>query len=310
MKRVIAIVALVASWAIVYWPGLAAAQDGGDDGGTDEVLPADDGSVDETPAEEAPAEEAPMEEPMAGDAMGEAAMSSPRLVLPKDQIFVQAFLEINLSKGQAFKPLALQPDVWYGVTDDITVGLVHSPRALSGFVAPAAPGGGLCLGSSENCGNRYSGVGLLGRYHLLDDPVILAADGGLVFGDFDPFSLAIKLGVVGEKKFDKISVLFGASLSLGLTNRDNGNKEVLSLPVGAMYEVMPKLSAGVQTGIRLPFSNAGDLYSIPLALAGRYIVTPKIIVDASFSLPLLITGIPDSSGVAARVLTLGGAYVF
>ena len=195
----------------------------------------------------------------------------------------------------------------------VRIGLVHSPRALGGFLVGGFPGGGLCLGSKDDaCARaRYSTVGLLGRYHLLDDPVILAADGGFVINDFDPFALSLKLGATGEWQYsDKIAVLFAANLNFGLSERDAGNKEFFNLPVSVMYQVMPKLAAGVQTGFRTPLQDAGDLYSIPFGFGARYIVSPKIIIDGSFTLPLLITGVPDSSGVAARALTIGGGYIF
>ncbi len=322
MKRV-----LVACTALALLiPSAAMAQD-------------DDDSLDGM-EEAAPEEELSVEEPIddgGGEGEGDPAaeaMPAPaagagghRLVLPKDQIFVQAFLEINLSKESAFKPISIQPDGWFGVNNDLTVGLVHSPRAVTGFIAPEGPGTGICLGSTGtdgNCASNYSNMGLLARYHLLDSPVILAADGGLLFRDFDPFTLSLKLGVVGEwQQSEKLAVQFGLNLAFGITERSQDvagesvtiNGDFINLPVAVMYQVMPKLAVGVQTGFRSRLQDLGDRYTVPLSLGARYLVSPKIIVDASFSLPLLITGQEDAdggnaSGIAARILSIGGGYVF
>lgn len=299
----------------------------GDDGGSVDDLPGMDAA---DPASTDPAtDDASAETSM--DGMGDSptmGASGTRLTLPKGQIYAQGFLEINLSKDGVFKPVSIRPDVWYGVNDDLTVGLGHSTRALSGFLVDVVPGGGLCLGATTidepddtiSCARgRYNTIGALARYHLLDSPVILAVDGGLVINDFDPFALALKLGVVGEwMQSEKLAVLFGLNLNIAVAGREDNNpfsKEFLNIPVSVMYQINAKLSAGAQTGFRTPFSDAGDAFSIPLSLGARYMLKPNIILDGSFGFPYLVTGVKDangdnSSGVAARVLNLGAGYVF
>src|SRR5882757_2600288 len=69
-------------------------------------------------------------------------------VVPKGKLVLDAQLELNLSSGNAFKPVSLAPDLWYGVTDDITLGLVHSGLGETGFIG--AVGDSLCLTGSSN----------------------------------------------------------------------------------------------------------------------------------------------------------------
>lgn len=233
------------------------------------------------------------------------------MTLPKDKIYVQGYVEVNLSSGAVAKPISVAPDVWYGVMEELSVGLIHSRMGGDGFFA--GPGTGLCLtGSSNGCANVYNNVGIDARYHLFDGtdkPIVLAADGGLFFRSLDPFAIALKVGAVGKKTISKIDLVFGASLVLGLTERDAGNKEVLSLPISAIYPVSDKLGVGGQTGLVLPFSAAGDTFLIPLSVAARYIVSPQIAVEGVFSFPALLGGSVIAQDIDGRVLSIGASYL-
>ncbi len=253
------------------------------------------------------------------EAGASSAKESQRMTLPKDKIFIQAYLDFSLSSDAVAKPISVAPDVWYGLMDDLSLGLVHSSSGSIGFFGGA--GSGLCFTGSDNgCPSFYSNAALLARYHLFDgvaQPVVLAADGGLVFRDFDPFTLSLKLGAVGKVGAGPVDVLFGANLLLGITERDGvvigdtevgGNKEVISLPVSALYPVLPELAVGVQTGLVLPLQNLADTFFIPFAVAGRYVVTPQIAVEGAFSFPSLL-GSDAAAGFDGRVLSVGVGYI-
>jgi len=242
-----------------------------------------------------------------------------RMTLPEMQLYIQAFLPINLTTDVAFKPVSIAPDIWFGLMKDLTVGLTHSRHAADGFFG--GPSAGLCFqGDMDGCPDPLNATALQARYHIPDDkvPIPLAAEGGLVFSSFDPFAISLKLGAVGRWEKDKLTALFGLNFFLGLSSRtaDDGmgneittNGETINLPITVMYAVMPKLSVGGQTGVVLPLQNTGDTYAIPFSLGGRYLVTPKIHADLIFALPVLISGGPIS-GFDGRVLTLGGGYIF
>ncbi|MEZ4363543.1 MAG: hypothetical protein R3B48_25430 [Kofleriaceae bacterium] len=239
-----------------------------------------------------------------------SATAPERVTMPAKRVAIHAHLEINLSADTAFEPTSLAPDAWYGVNDDLTVGLVHSATARSGVVGGA--GSSLCLtGSGGGCAEAYRGFGLEARYQLLRDKISLAADGGLHINHFDPFQLALKLGVVGRWRpspQSKLAVDFSPSLFFGFTERDSGNKEVLVLPGTVMYAVAPKISLAAQTGLVLPFADAGDTFAIPLSLGASYQLNHRISLDVAFSLPALIGGDQITNGFDARTLTLGGGY--
>jgi hypothetical protein len=236
-------------------------------------------------------------------------------VLPKSKLVLDAQVEINLSKGNAFKPLSLAPDLWYGVTDDITLGLVHSGLGETGFIG--GTGDSLCLsGSSNGCANVYNRVGLDGRIRLKKP---LALDVGLYVNSFsDPFQLDAKIGIDGRWAWDKISLELQPSLFIGLTNRNpkdatgaaipsEANTEFLFIPATLAYRVVPKADLALQVGLALPFTDAGDTWRLPISIAARFAATPKLGIGLAFTFPDLIGG---TSTADDRSLTLGGTYAF
>jgi hypothetical protein len=235
------------------------------------------------------------------------------LVLPKGKLLLDAFLEMNLSSGEVFKPVSITPDLWYGVTDDLTLGLVHSGTGANGFIG--AVGNSLCLGSS--CTDFYNDVGIDARIRLTRP---WAVDAGLYVLNFsNPFELAAKIGISGRWTWhNKLALELQPSLFIGFTDRNptnpappapaaKPNTEELYVPVTLSYMVAPKVDLALQTGLVLPFSNAGNSWAIPISIAIRYAVNGKFGIGLAFTFPDLIGG---ASTADERTLTLGGTYAF
>jgi hypothetical protein len=254
----------------------------------------------------------------------EVASSSPggpagdaSVTLPKGRALLDAYLGFNLVSGAEAKPISLSPDVWYGVTDDLTVGLVHSAVGGSGFMGFV--GTSLCLTGTDNgCAKLYDNFGVDARYKLKTGNLAYAADGGLYVLSFDPdFRLAVKLGLVARWQQDKIAVEVSPNLFIGATGRTIGegatevtvNGETLNLPITGLYAVTPKISAALQLGAVVPFENTGDTYRIPLSIGGFFQVNESINVNLAFSL-LAVAGGGSATGFDNRTLTLGGTYAF
>jgi hypothetical protein len=233
------------------------------------------------------------------------------LTLPKGRVLIDAFLEIGLSSGDAFKPISLSPDLWYGVSDKFTVGLVHSGTGETGFMGAA--GNSLCFSGSSVC-KVYNDVALDTRYTLKQGSFSWAFDGGLGFLSLSPSELNLKLGAVGRWQSDKIAVELEPELFFGLTNRTgmvggntvHTNPDDLAVPVTLLYSVSPKLDVDGQTGLILPFEDTGSTYAIPLSVGLHYRVSVPLNIFAAFSFPDLIGG--GGAGGSIRSLTLGGSY--
>lgn len=242
----------------------------------------------------------------------EGSVQTEQLTLPAQKFVINGFFEASLSKKQVFKPVSISPDIWYGVTDEATVGLVHSSVGTTGFVGGV--GDSLCLsGKKNNCVHPYPNVGADLRYRLVAP---FSVDAGLFVRNTDPFQLAVKIGADARWRFDRLAVEALPSLFFGLSNRSKDssqNKDWLYLPVTASYEVVDHFELAIQTGLALQFEDAGDNYSIPLSLAGRYQVTKELGVGLAFSLPQLIApskvdGVERPHGLDVRTLMLGGSY--
>lgn len=263
-------------------------------------------------ADDDPAAMAPAEAPPAA-----ATPSGERVTMPAKRGMIHAQLGINLSTDLVGKPVSLSPDVWYGVNDKLTIGLVHTTVGATGI--QGIPGTSLCLTGADNgCADVYNFAGLDARYTLKSDAKLqLAFDGGLFMTNLDPFQLALKLGVTGRYRLAKqLALELAPNIFFGITERDGGgtvgatpNKEVLALPVGAVYSIDDKLGVLAQLSLLLPFEDAGDLYAIGFAVGGSYALTKQLSLELAFALPLLATG-GDGGGVDARTLTLGGSYAF
>jgi hypothetical protein len=247
-----------------------------------------------------------------------------QMVLPKGRALLDVFAQINLSSGAVFKPFTLTPDLWYGVTPEVTVGLVHSTVGATGFMGfGAIAGDSLCLtGSTSGCEHPYRNVGFDVRYGLKKGTTPLAFDGGLFIDDFSPFQLSLKLGLAGRYESGKIALEYMPEIFIALTNRGNttvvgarANNDEFGLPVTLLYKATPQVALSLQTGVLVPFENAGADYFVPLTLGGHYTVSTSLTLTLAFALPILTGGTAfhpamgtDLTGVNARALIIGGAY--
>lgn len=253
----------------------------------------------------------------AAPAPAPSQITTDRLVIPQHDLVLDAFLAIDLSRGHAGKPISITPDIWYGVTEDLTLGLVHSSAAATGILGDT--GDAFCLsGKSGGCLDVYHGVGLDARYRLLAP---LNIDAGVYIPNFDPFQLAIKVGLSGRWRFGKLALEAAPNVFFGIGHRDgatdaNGvitahpNYDTLNIPLTVSYDLLAKLQAALQLGFAIPFEHTGDYYRIPLTFALRYQALRQLGVGAYFTLTALGGGTYVPDGGDGRSLTFGGSYAF
>ena len=238
--------------------------------------------------------------------------------MPKGKLLLDAFLEMNLSSGEAFKPVSLSPDLWYGVTDDLTLGLVHSTTGATGFIGNT--GDSLCLtGGQQRLPALLSGRRRR-RALSLDAPT--RARRRALRSVHRSVRGRDKLGVSGRWTWNRLSLEAQPSLFIGLANRQPTTKnamgaevadgptntEQLNIPITVAYLVTPRVDVALQPGLVLPFTDAGDTWRIPLAIAVRFAATPRFGIGLAFAFLDLIGGGDD--GADRRSLTLGGTYAF
>jgi hypothetical protein len=243
-------------------------------------------------------------------AQGSAAEEQQQMTLPAGKVLLTVGLELNLSKDLVGKPFSIAPDLWYGVNDDLTLGLIHSGVGRTGLYGGV--GEGLCLtGSTNGCPKVYNNLGIGGRYNLVRaSGFALAAAGGLFASTLDPFALALDLGVVGRLQRDQLAVDFWPSFRLGLSNRDVSTKETIVLPVTGYFMVHPKVAIALQLGLALPLESLGDTWTFLLGFGVRFRAMDKLTLDLDFAFPALAGGNLVATGGDLRTLTLGVGYAF
>ncbi|HLL21306.1 MAG TPA: hypothetical protein VK427_04200 [Kofleriaceae bacterium] len=189
-------------------------------------------------------------------------------------------VETDASKGSFGDVVSLAPDVAVGVTDDLTVMLVHSTFGRTGFRGVA--GSGICI--TDACKNTYDNVGAEVLYALANGPVAVAADVGIHATSFERDFYIAKVGAKLRYITGRITFASLPSVFIALGHRDDmvPNRDRLWLPVSGMYKVAGGLSLGLSTGFKTSFQEAGDNYEIAAGALAQYTVSPMLTLGASW----------------------------
>jgi hypothetical protein len=226
------------------------------------------------------------------------------LTLKEGQAQATLTVEASLSTDRALEPVSIAPDVGYGVTRDLTLLVVHSGAALTGFRGSA--GLGLCLtGEDGGCPHVYRNAGVEALWSLSAGPLSVALDAGLhLFPVYDPTALRGKLGVKARLTLGRLALLTQPSVILVLVERDT-QADSLWLPVSASFKIGPRVSLGLGTGVKiLDLSEAGSTWQIALGLFGQVQATPNLAVGASFVFGNIAGADEGNPGADARFLQL------
>jgi hypothetical protein len=235
-----------------------------------------------------------------------------QLTLQPGALFVQLDLELNLAKAAVAKPFSIAPDVSYGVTQDLTLSLIHSTFGTTGF--RGGTGDGLCItGTSNGCAHPYNNVGGEALYSLATGDAPIAAVVGLYSLNLDQSFVDLKLGLKTKFTAGALSLVFNPSIYVGLNDREAtpANADQLYLPVGLNYKLSPQLSVGIGSGIKGPlndFSKFGKSWSVPLGVNAVVTLDRAIAVGAAFTFgklvgaPALEDASPSQTGTDFRAL--------
>jgi hypothetical protein len=259
------------------------------------------------PAEAAPGtggEAAPTTPPPAAPSVS-APISATEATLHQGAIAIDGDVVANLAKESAFKPVQVVPNLYYGVSNELTAGFAHNTNADIFQAASVEGGRGVCLGGSSNgCAHFYNGFDLDALYSFMRSSTLdLAAHGGVDFV-LDPFLLSLRLGVKGKAAAGPLVLVFDPSLNIGLNKRDQ-NKELLQIPVRIGFMVTSHLNVGVSVALAGKLSGFGDNYTIPLGAGATFAINSSVDVRAQFAFDNLAG---KGGGADARTLSVGAAY--
>ena len=198
---------------------------------------------------------------------------------------------INMSKDLVGKPTQIVPNLYYGVSDELTAGVAHNPGAevfqAGGGLANAPRG--LCVsGTNNGCAKVYNNISADALYSFSRSRrVDLAGHAGVDFLRFSPeLLLSVRVGVKAKLAAGPMVIVFDPALNIGATHRDAANQEFLAVPLRVGVVIMSRLNVGASIGVFGPTDHFADLYtirSIPLPFVQGQSVGFEQIPDAAGS---------------------------
>ncbi len=168
-------------------------------------------------------------------------------------------VRLGLDKGSAGNPIALAPDVFYGVARMINVGIVHRDT-------------GICI-AGDRCTKAYNDIGLDALYGFANKGSFqVSALGGLRVPSFDNLVAGLDLGLLFQLSAGKVQVNVDPTLYVGIAGRtadnvgDAAQKEQLEVPVVLTYQLQPQTALFVRTGMTGPLSGFGNDFEVPIGI--------------------------------------------
>lgn len=162
-----------------------------------------------------------------------------------------AMVGINASRGAFGDPLTIAPHFYWGVTDDLALGISH--------------GTGLCIG--DNCYKTYNDAGFDLMFYLTGSHKFeLDLHAGVPVSSFDPFVIGIQAGVLGRVNLGSVAALvFDPAVYIGLNKRrEFGNREALLLPFWFYFQATDVVVPFVGSSVSGPFDGFFDDFAPPL----------------------------------------------
>ncbi|MES1171642.1 MAG: hypothetical protein ABUL77_00260 [Bacteroidota bacterium] len=229
--------------------------------------------------------------PVSGAPMGKVAVRR-GVQGPAGLFTARLSLLVNASDGAFGKPTSLAPDLYYSITDNVQIGLLHTgPMGWQ-----TVPGVSLCLttGVSNGCPHVYDNVGLDFMYGLLFGDFHLSLHSSLYLLQIsDPNWVMWTVGLTGKFHFtDMVALYFDPQVGFTLTNRD-AHKDWLFLPLELQFQVGQAVSLKVLSGVTGQLSSLGDTYLVPLGLGVVGNINANLDLGLRFSFDNLLGNVPD-----------------
>lgn len=235
-----------------------------------------------------------------GDA--EDAIIARPLVLARGELEARLVLDAGLPRSEIGRPLSISPDVWYGVTERLTIGLIHSAAAVDVVDARAS----FCLrGDFTTCDRAYRGSGLDARWLWRDGPLSVAPRARLLLREVDPIKPAIAIGALARWSRGAFAVTSDPYLRLGIANRNRGNRAALVVPIWLAAQPFARATIALHTGWDGELATWRDGWHVPFALEAVVRVTAHLDIGFSAGFPQLIG--PQNTE-KERAMTLSVAY--
>jgi hypothetical protein len=233
------------------------------------------------------------------------ATAGPGLTLPEGGVNATVTLELDASSDRFADTASVAPDLAAGVTEHLTLALIHSTFGRTGFRGVA--GAGIC--ATDTCADTYDNAGLEALYSLRRGALAIAANGGVHATSFERDFYVAKLGAKLRYGAGRATLAALPSVTVALTERDAmaPNRDRLWLPVSATFAIAHGLSLGASTGLKGPLDDTfGDGFEIAAGVLATYTHSPRLTLGASWVHGKLLGGdvaVPEAmDGVDSRAV--------
>lgn len=207
------------------------------------------------------------------------------LVLAPGELDAELVIEINAAAGAIARPLSLAPDVWWGLTRDITVGLIHSDPSVDRI----EPGASVCVRSGLlSCDRIYHGSGAELAWQVREGGLAVAGIARLLVRDVDPWKPAATLGVRARWRHGRLAVTAAPYLQIGLANTDLGNRTAAVVPITLAVQPVWHWALRLATGWNSDLAVWRDGWHVPVALGARVRATEQLDVAVDYGFTSLL----------------------
>jgi hypothetical protein len=219
-------------------------------------------------------------------------------------LLIHGDLVSNLSTNHGGKPVWITPNVLYGVTDQLTVGIAENPQAEFSPI-----GYGLCLGSSAYCAKILNHIVPTAALSVnRTDAFELVVHGGLDY-EFSPSSLWVFGGVLFKAALTPVLALMGDPLvSIAVTQRGPSNQEAIAVPLRLGWQTNGQVNVGLISGVNAPLAGTpgfGAAFVIPVGANIWLTPNEKLDVGANFTF-LNLAG--RAGGLNGRTIAISANY--
>jgi hypothetical protein len=219
------------------------------------------------------------------------------LVLARGQLEAQLSYERGLPETSVVSRTSLAPDLWFGVTPRLTVGLVHSNRSVDQLDA----GDTFCLNDKFfECDGAYHGSGIDVRYALRDD---IAPRARLLLRDVDPAKPAVAFGALARWRRGRLAITSDPHVRFGLANRDRGNRAAFNIPVWLAVQPTCRWVVALHGGIDGDFAVLRDGWHLPFGVIAGVNAISNLDVFVEYGFPSL--GGPQHQFTRVLAVTVG-----
>jgi len=203
------------------------------------------------------------------------------IVLPAGEVALRLVMEGSLDRQTPLRPLSFAPDAWFGATDRLTVGIIHSSQSVDRIAAGAT----FCVRElAGTCDAPYRGSGLDARYAVASG---VAPRARFLLRDVDPGKPALTLGALMRWSHRRFEVVADPYLRIGLGNRDLGNRDALVVPVWLGARVAGGRIA-IRTGIDGDLAVWRDGWHVPVGVLFEGHPTPSLTVGVELGYASLL----------------------